>query len=106
MSPVAERSSTPGTPIRELRELTRYRKTLVQARTDEVNRLQKTLEGANLKLAAVATSVLGASGRAMLDALLEGEQDPLVLRNSHAASCGPSSRPSGRHSTGGSSRTT
>jgi transposase len=59
--------------------LTRYRKTLVQARTDEVNRLQKTLEGANLKIATVATSVLGVSGRAMLDALLEGEQDPLVF---------------------------
>jgi hypothetical protein len=51
----------------------------VQARTDEVNRLQKTLEGANLKIAAVATSVLGVSGPAMLNALLEGEQDPLVL---------------------------
>jgi transposase len=72
-------SFIPPAPIRELRELTRYRKTLVQARTDEVNRLQKTLEGANLKIAAVATSVLGVSGRAMLDALLEGEQDPLAL---------------------------
>ena len=72
-------SFIPPAPIRELRELTRYRKTLVQARTDEVNRLQKTLEGANLKLAAVATSVLGVSGRAMLDALLAGEDDPLVL---------------------------
>jgi transposase len=72
-------SFIPPAPIRELRELTRYRKTLVQARTDEVNRLQKTLEGANLKIAAVATSVLGVSGRAMLAALLEGEQDPLVL---------------------------
>ena len=72
-------SFIPPAPIRELRELTRYRKTLVQARTDEVNRLQKTLEGANLKLAAVATSVLGVSGRAMLEALLGGEQDPLVL---------------------------
>jgi transposase len=72
-------SFIPPAPIRELRELTRYRKTLVQARTDEVNRLQKTLEGANLKLAAVATDVLGVSGRAMLAALLEGEQDPAVL---------------------------
>jgi transposase len=44
-------SFIPPPPIRELRELTRYRKTLVQARTDEVNRLQKTLEGANLKIA-------------------------------------------------------
>jgi transposase len=72
-------SFIPPAPIRALRELTRYRKTLVQQRADEVNRLQKTLEGANLKLAAVATDVLGVSGRAMLDALLGGEQDPEAL---------------------------
>ena len=72
-------SFIPPRPIRELRELTRYRTTLVQARADEVNRLQKTLEGANLKLAAVATDVLGVSGRAMLEALLGGEQDPDAL---------------------------
>jgi len=52
-------SFIPPVPIRVIRELTRYRKTLVQARADEVNRLQKTLEGANLKLASVATDVLG-----------------------------------------------
>jgi transposase len=61
-----------------LRELTRYRKTLVQERTDEVNRLHKTLEGANIKLATVATDVLGVSGRAMFAALLDGERDPDV----------------------------
>ena len=59
--------------------MTRYRKTLVQGRTDEANRLHKTLEGANLKLAAVASDVLGVSGRAMLEALLKGEQDPATL---------------------------
>jgi transposase len=59
--------------------LTRYRKTLVQERTDEANRLHKTLEGANIKLAAVATDVLGVSGRAMFTALLNGERDPEVL---------------------------
>src|SRR6266853_1777766 len=48
---------------------------------DEANRLQKTLEGANIKLAAVATDVLGLSGRAMFAALLDGEQDPDVLAN-------------------------
>lgn len=69
----------PPAPIRELRELTRYRKTLVHARTDEVNRLHKTLEGANLKLAAVDTDVLGVSGWALLEALLTGEQDRVVL---------------------------
>ena len=57
----------------------RYRKTLVQERADEVNRLQKVLETANIKLAAVATDVLGKSGRSMLDALLGGQQDAEVL---------------------------
>jgi transposase len=72
-------SFIPPAPIRAIRELTRYRKTLVQARVDEANRLQKTLEGANLKLAAVASDVLGVSGRAMLAALIDGERDPDVL---------------------------
>ena len=72
-------SFIPSAPIRAVRELTRYRKTLVQQRTDEANRLQKTLEGANLKLAVVASNVLGVSGRQMLEALLGGEQDPEVL---------------------------
>ena len=72
-------SFIPPAPIRELRELTRYRKALVQQRGAEVNRLHKTLEGANLKLASVVTDVLGASGRDMLAALLGGEQDPAVL---------------------------
>src|SRR5437868_9300279 len=64
-------SFIPPAPIRAIRELTRYRKTLVQERADETNRLHKTLEGANLKLAGVATDVLGLSGRAMLAALLQ-----------------------------------
>src|SRR2546425_2017226 len=72
-------SFIPPAPIRAIRELTRYRKTLVQQRADQANRLQKTLEGANLKLAAVAADVLGASSRAMLAALLAGERDPDVL---------------------------
>jgi len=72
-------SFIPPAPIRAVRELTRYRKTLVQMRADQANRLQKTLEGANIKLAAVAADVLGASGRAMLAALLAGERDPDVL---------------------------
>jgi len=72
-------SFIPPAPIRAVRELTRYRKTLVQQRADEANRLQKSLEGANLKLASVATDVLGLSGRAMFAALLEGERDPDVL---------------------------
>lgn len=72
-------SFIPPKPIRELRELTRYRKTLVAERADLVNRVQKVLETANVKLAAVATDVLGKSGRAMLDALVAGEADAATL---------------------------
>jgi len=72
-------SFIPPKPIRDLRELTRYRKTLVQERGRETNRLQKLLEGANIKLASVATDVLGKSGRDMLEALIGGEQRPEVL---------------------------
>src|SRR5262249_3127397 len=72
-------SFVPARAQRELRELTRYRTALVRERTAEVNRLQKTLEGANLKLAAVATDVLGKSGRAMLEALVAGATDAAAL---------------------------
>jgi transposase len=72
-------SFIPPQPIRELRDLTRYRKTLVQERADEVRRLQKVLETANIKLAAVATDILGKSGRSMLEALVEGQQDAEAL---------------------------
>jgi transposase len=65
-------SFVPDRNQRELRELTRYRTTLMQERAAEVNRLQKTLEGANIKLAAVATDVLGKSGRQILEALVAG----------------------------------
>jgi transposase len=72
-------SFIPPRPVRELRDLMRYRKTIVQERADEVNRLQKVLETANIKLASVATDVLGKSGRSMLDALLGGQNDPEML---------------------------
>jgi transposase len=65
-------SFVPDRSQRELRELTRYRTALMQERAAEVNRLQKTLEGANIKLAAVATDVLGKSGRQILEALVAG----------------------------------
>ncbi len=68
-------SFIPPQPIRALRELTRYRKSLVQARAQETNRLHKVLEAANIKLTSVATDVLGRSAREMLEALLAGEQD-------------------------------
>ena len=72
-------SFIPERPQRELRELTRYRRSLIQERSREANRIQKLLEGANIKLSSVATDVLGASGRAMLAALAAGETDPETL---------------------------
>jgi transposase len=68
-------SYVPERAQRELRELTRYRTTLVRERTAEANRLQKTLEGANIKLASVATDILGLSGRQILAALVAGSTD-------------------------------
>lgn len=72
-------SFVPPPPQRELRDLTRYRKVLIQERTREANRLHKVLEDAGIKLAAVATDILGASGRAMLQALVAGTTDPEIL---------------------------
>jgi transposase len=72
-------SFIPPAPIRALRELTRSRQTLTAERTQEVNRLHKLLESANRTLGAVASDVLGTSGRAMLDAILTGEQRPEAL---------------------------
>src|SRR2546425_2205198 len=68
-------SFIPPEPIRDLRDVTRYRKTLIQQRAAEANRVQKLLEDANIKLGSVATDVLGVSGRAMLSALIAGERD-------------------------------
>ena len=64
---------------RELRELTRHRTNFVRERATLTNRVQKVLEGTNLKLAAVVANVLGASGRAMLAAIVAGEADPATL---------------------------
>jgi transposase len=72
-------SFVPGRRQRELRELTRYRTSLKQQRTAEVNRLQKVLEGANIKLASVASKIMGKSSRDMLAALLEGETKPETI---------------------------
>jgi transposase len=72
-------SFVPPPAIRELRDLTRYRKRLIQAHTSECQRIQKTLEDAGIKLDSVASDVLGVSGRAMLAALIAGERDPDVL---------------------------
>lgn len=64
---------------RELRELVRYRRGLIQQRADVVNRVQKVLEGANIKLSVVATNVVGVSGRAILEAMVRGTDDPQTL---------------------------
>ena len=72
-------SFIPPQPIRDLRDLVRYRKSLVYARSQEVNRLHKLLETANVKLSSVVSDVIGNTGRAMLDALLNGQSDPEAL---------------------------
>jgi transposase len=72
-------SFVPPKEIRELRNLTRYRKAQIEERTREVQRLDKVLQDAGIKLSCVATRVLGVSGRAMLDALMEGITDAEVL---------------------------
>ena len=73
------KSFVPPREIRELRDLTRYRKTLIRDRTSEVNRLHKVLEDAGVKLATVASDVMGVSGRRMLEALVSGTTDPEAL---------------------------
>jgi transposase len=72
-------SFVPTQPIRELRDLTRYRVSLVQEINRIANRIQKVLEDANIKLASVARDALGASGRAILEAMPAGEQDAARL---------------------------
>ena len=72
-------SFVPPAPIRELRELTRYRKTQIDARVAEIQRLEKVLQDAGIKLTSVASKVLTQSGRAMIESLIAGEQDPKAL---------------------------
>src|SRR5205807_6265219 len=81
---VAERqmirpSFVPPSPIRRLRDVTRYRIDLVTARTAEKQRVEKLLEGACIKLSVVASDIFGVSGRAMLNAMAAGERSPAVL---------------------------
>ena len=73
------RSFVPPKPIRALRNLTRYRKTQIQERAREANRLHKALEDTGIKLDCVATNILGKSGRDMLDALVSGTTNPEIL---------------------------
>ena len=74
-----KRSFVPPVEIRQLRDWTRRRRTLKRARVDEVNRLQKILEDANIKLGDVASDVMGKSARAMLAAIVRGVDDPAQL---------------------------
>jgi len=73
------KSFVPPAPIRELRDLTRYRRKLSEAGATERNRLLKLLETANIKLAGVASDVFGVSGRHMLQALIAGEASPAEM---------------------------
>ena len=72
-------SFIPGLPQRQLRDLTRYRRTLTQERTREKQRAEKLLEDAQVKLSSVISDIFGASGRAMLNALVSGQRNPRAL---------------------------
>jgi transposase len=72
-------SLVPPPPIRILRDLTRARTALTRDRTRQVQRVEKVLEDAGIKLSSVATDIMGVSGRAMLDALIDGRDDPVVI---------------------------
>jgi transposase len=72
-------SLVPPPPIRALRDLTRARTAITRERTREIQRLEKLLEDAGIKLSAVASNIVGVSGRAILEALIDGERDPAVL---------------------------
>ena len=86
-------SFVPPKPIRQLRNLTRYRKTQIQERAREVNRLHKALEDAGIKLDCVAADIMGKSGRDMLDALVAGDDRPGRARRARApARCARRSR--------------
>ena len=72
-------SFIPPRDQRELRELIRYRRSLIEERSREVNRIQKVLEGANIKLSSVVSDNLGKSARAIIEALIAGNVDPVAL---------------------------
>ena len=84
-------SFVPRRELRELRDLTRYRAQLVSEQTRVANRIPKILEDANIKLGAVASDILGKSGRAMLGALVGGQQDPEKLADLAEGRCAPKS---------------
>lgn len=85
-------SFVPPAPIQELRDLTRTRKQLVREISQHSSRIQKVLEDANLKLGSVLSDVLGKSGRAILQALVDGESDPQNSPTSLWATLGKNAR--------------
>ena len=72
-------SYIPNREQRELRELIRYRRSMIDERAREINRIQKVLEGANIKLSSVTTDILGKSGRTMIEAMIQGQENPQAL---------------------------
>uniref|UniRef100_UPI00389ABB59 IS110 family transposase n=1 Tax=Thermoanaerobacter thermocopriae TaxID=29350 RepID=UPI00389ABB59 len=72
-------SFVPDREQRELRELVRYRKSLIEEKSRELNRIQKVLEGANIKLSSVVSDINGASSRSILAAIINGEENPETL---------------------------
>jgi transposase len=72
-------SFVPPPPIRALRDLTRYRKALINERTAQVNRTHKVLQDAGIKIATFASDIMGVSARAMMRSLIAGEHDPALL---------------------------
>ena len=95
-------SFVPPAPIRVLRDLTRARTIITRARTKEIQRLEKLLEDAGIKLSAVASNIVGVSGRAMLEALIAGERDQRCSPISPNEGCGPRFRRSPRRCVAGS----
>ena len=99
-------SFVPPKPIRALRNLTRYRKTQIQERAREANRLHKALEDTGIKLDCVASDILGSLGRAMLAALIEGTTDPEILSELARVGCAPRSPRSKKRSRAASTGST
>ena len=89
-------SFVPPQPIRELRDLTRTRTAITRERSREVQRLEKLLEDAGIKLSSVATDIVGVSGRAMLQALAAGERDPAAAGRPGAEAAAHQDAPAGR----------
>ena len=99
-------SFVPPPDIRRLRTVTRYRKRLIQTRTSEIQRVEKTLEDAVVKIGSVASKTLTKSGRAMIDALIAGERDRVCSPSWPRAGCAPRSPSSSGRWTAASRPTT